>query len=357
MIESNNMNERRKNMEIDIVGVIQKVLKEKKLLLGFVVVFAVLGVIVALDTTKEYTANVVLAPEISGSGGMLDNLSGLASMVGIDLSKGNADVDAIYPEIYPDVVSSSDFIVRLFNVNVKTEDDSLGKTYYEHLTKDVHISFWLYPKFLLSKLFAKHIPKGVNVNKVNVFNLTKGQYAICNEIRNNVSCSVDKKTSVITISVKDNDRLVSAIIADTIQSRLQQYIIMYRTKKARTDLAYSQKLFTEAKSNYIKAQQTYGSYADANTDVILESFRSKRDEMENDMQLRYNMYTQLAQQLQLAKAKVQDRTPVFTIIQSATIPLSASSTPRSYIVILYMFIGVIIDALWVIVVRDRIKKR
>lgn len=349
------MNEKPKNREIDIIGVLQKVFKEKKILIVFIGIFGILGVIVALNTPKKYTASVVLAPEISGSGGMMDNVSGLASMVGIDLNKGNSDVDAIYPEIYPDVVSSSDFIVRLFNVKVKSEDNPIGRTYYDHIKNDVHIPFWSYPTLWISELISKKNASR-NVDKVNLFSLTKEQDAVCNKIRSNVACTVDKNTSVITIAVTDYDRLAAAIIADTIQSRLQQYITMYRTKKARTDLVYCQKLLTEAKANYIKAQQTYGSYADANTDVILETFRAKRDEMENEMQLRYNMYTQIAQQLQLAKAKVQDKTPVFSIIQSASIPISASSTPRSYIVFGYMFLGFICDILWVTTLRDKVRK-
>ena len=121
-------------------------------------------------------------------------------------------------------------------------------------------------------------------------------------------------------------------------------------------MAYTQKLFKEAKERYIRSQQSYGAYADANEDLILQSFQNKKNAMENEMQLRYNIYTQVSQQLQLAQAKVQERTPVFTVIQSASIPLKASSTPRSYIVFIYTFLGVIADVIWVLWIKDFIQK-
>ena len=90
---------------------------------------------------------------------------------------------------------------------------------------------------------------------------------------------------------------------------------------------------------------------------MLQSIKNKRDAMENEMQLRFNIYTQLSQQLQLAEAKVQERTPVFTVIQGASVPLMASSTPRSYIVVLFVFLGILADAAWVLYLRKWVHER
>ena len=347
----------KQSREVDLVGLAKKVFGEKKTLLAFVTAFSVLGVVIALGTPKSYTSNVVMAPEISSAGNMAGNLSDLASMVGVNLSSQGGAVDAIYPEIYPDVLASSDFIVGLFNVKVRLEKDSSERTYYEHILKDTPIPFWERPFVWIASLTEKGDGANAANKKVNTFRLTKQQYAVYNTIRANLSCNVDKKTSIISLGVQDYDRLVAATIADTIQVRLQQYITLYRTQKARNDLAYTKKLFSEAKANYIRSQQKYGSYADANEDLVLQSVKNQRDAMENEMQLRFNIYTQLSQRLQLAEAKVQERTPVFTVIQGASVPLLASSTPRSYIVLLFVFLGVLADAAWVLFLRKRIQER
>lgn len=345
------MEENKNSREIDVLKLATLVLAEKKKLAIAIVIAAIVGVTVALNTEKEYTSTVILAPELTGAGAISDNISDLASMVGVNLKNSSSSIDAIYPEIYPDVLSSSDFIVKLFPVKVSLSKTGVQKSYYDHLTQDVHVPFWSYPKIWITSIFKKKDKTNSTSQKLNSFWLTKDQDNACSAIRGRLNCKIDKKTSVITINFTDNDPLVSAQMADTIQQRLQQYIIIYRTKKARNDLAYSEKLCAEARNNYKKAQEQYSSYADANQDVILESFIAKRDEKENNMQLLYNVYNQLCQQVQAARAKVQERTPAFTTIQKATVPLKASNTPRSQIVLLFIILGIIVDSAWVLFLR------
>lgn len=344
------MENKRNSREIDVVGIAKKVLAEWKTLLIFATVSAVVGVIVALNTPKAYTTTVILAPELSNGGALPEGLSNIASMVGVDIGGGSGSgMDAIYPQIYPDVLTSSDFIVNLFNVKVKQNGENTSKSYYDHLMYDAKVPFWRYPRIWLSMMFKSKGLKGAK--NLDPFNLTKEQDNILNAVRSNISCIVDKNTNVISISVTDEDSRVSAIMADTIQKQLQKYITVYRTKKANNDLAYTKRLFSEAKAQYIHAQKVYASYADANVDLLLEAYKARRDELENEMQLRYNIYNQTALQLQAAKAKVQERTPVFSVIQSSSIPIKASSTPRLFIVVIYIFLGVVLDALWVLYIR------
>lgn len=349
-------NTKNKSKEIDIIGVAKKVLKEKRLLCCFIGVSAVIGVIVALNTPKEYTTNVILAPELSSGSSLPEGLSSIASMVGVDLGGAlNGGVDAIYPQIYPEVLTSSDFIVKLFDVEVKLREDSAERTYYNHILYDRKIPFWSYPRIWITQLFKQNDAEN-SFNDINTFQLTKRQNEVLKIVRSNIACIVDKNTNVISISVTDSDPLASAILADTIQKQLQQYIILYRTKKYRNDVEYTQNLFYDSKEQYLKAQREYSAFADANSDVILETLIAKRDLLENEMQLRYNIYNQIAQQLQIAKAKVQERTPVFSVIQSASVPIKASSIPRTFIVIMFVIVGIIADVLWITFFRDFYKE-
>lgn len=167
--------------------------------------------------------------------------------------------------------------------------------------------------------------------------LSKEQSDVVSMIQDKITCSVDKKTDVITITVKDQDRLISATMADSVRVRLQDFITDYRTRKARVDLEYYTKLTDEAKRDYEKARRQYASYADANTDLMLTSFKAKEQDLENDMQLKYNTYTTLTTQLQMAKAKVQERTPAFTVIQGASVPQKPAGPKRMLFVLAMMF--------------------
>ena len=346
------MEENKKSHEIDVVGISKRVFAEWKLLIKFIGVAAVFGIVIALNTPKSYTTSVILAPEVSGAGGMLDNLSDLASMVGVNIGANSSSIDAIYPEIYPDVITSSGFIINLFDVKVRQKDKT-EKTFYEHLTKDMFIPFWSWPKIWITKLLDNDTK---NPKVIDPFYLSKEQFGVCKLFRSRVSCIVDKKTSVVTISYEDNDPVVSAVMADTILSRLQQYITQYRTKKCRIDLSYSEQLYNNAKKEYEEARLKYARTADASTRVVMMSQQSKLDDLENDMQLKYNVFQQMTQQLNIARAKLQEHTPAFSVIQEASVPLQTSSFPRSLMVIGYMLLGAVLCALWIVYFRDPIKK-
>ena len=343
--------------EIDILKLVGKAFSNKKSLAISIVSGAVVGVVIAFSVPKLYTSDVVLAPEMSSGGlGLSDNLADMASSFGIDLSSSGKSMDALYPEIYPEILSSYDFISTLFPVKVRLKNDTTLRTYYNHVLKDVKLPFWDYPKlWIAEKLKSKEDAKKPGV--ADPFRASKIEMEMGKSISESINCLVDKKTSVILISVTDQDPMVAAIIADTIQRRLQLYITNYRTKKARNDLQYYTKLYKEAKSKYIKAQKTYASYCDTNQDIILESFQAKRDELENDMQSAFNVMSQMSTQMQTAKAKVQERTPAYTMIQSPKMSYKASSMPRSIIVIITIFIAIMINAFWVLFLKDIVKAR
>ena len=103
-----------------------------------------------------------------------------------------------------------------------------------------------------------------------------------------------------------------------------------------------EKLFEEAEAQYTKSRLKYATFCEANTNVVLKSVESKMEELENDMQLKHNIYTQVVEQLQMAKAKVQERTPAFTTLQNATVPVKHSNTPKVFILILFVFLAFIV---------------
>lgn len=341
--------------EIDIIALALKILKEWKILMYFAFVGAAIGIVIALSTPKTYTASVVLAPEMNSGGlGLSESLGDLASSFGFDLGS-KSSIDALYPELYPEIFSSTDFVMNLFTVLVREKKNNVTKTYKEHIIKDLKMPFWDYPKIWMTKFLKKNNNDG-NFSPKDPFKISKADSELCEIIRHAISCLVDKKTSVITISVSDQDPLVAAIMADTLQIRLQEYIIDYRTKKARNDYCYYKKLYLDSKEQYIKARQLYASYSDANQDVALQSFKVKQNDLENEMQLKYNIYTQNATQLQMASAKIQERTPAFTVIEKATMPHKASSTPRSVTVLFFAFLGIVADGVWIGFLRKGQKK-
>ena len=336
------MEEKKKIIDINIIDVYKILKADFRKVCIYSCVAGVIGVLLAFATPKIYKSTVILAPEESGSS-FSGSLSSLASMVGMNMKIGQTG-DALYPEIYPDLMGSTGFIVGMFPIKVTKSKTGDTYTYFDYLQKHQRMAFYDYPIDWLSNLKVLFSSEEIlpSDHKVDPKHLTKKEYDVAKNIMGKIECTVDKKTNVITIVVEDQDPQIAATIADSAQMHLQHTITDYRTKKARIDMEYMQKLFDEAYKDYVKARQKYASFGDANSKVVLQSVQSKLDELENDMQLKYNIYQQVVEQRQLAIAKVQERTPAFTIVQEATVPIKHSSRPKIVTLILWMFLGFIL---------------
>ena len=332
---------RKSTIAFNVIGLLRAIKKDWWIPVSSSIIFAILGIWVAFQIPKIYKANVKLAPE-TNTNNLLSGVSSLASMVGL-YNDANPNGDAIYPEIYPVLMSSNDFIIGVLSVPVETLDKSVHTTYYDYLKKHQKQTWWAKQTSKINKYFTKKFGEKnttrTDSTKINPFELTKDQFNIVNSVKENISCSVDKKTNVIDIEVTSQDPLVSATIADSVKQRLQIYITRYRTSKARNDLKYMENLYTEAKKNYENARKKYAIFCDENTDAILESVKSTQEDLENDMQLKYNIYTKLVQQLEMAHAKLQERVPAFTVVQSATVPIKHANMPKLYILITFLLLG------------------
>ena len=338
------MEEKKKIIDISLIEVFRILKTDFRKVCIYSCTAGVIGVILAFATPKIYKSTVILAPEESGSS-FSGSLSSLAAMVGMNMKIGQTG-DALYPEIYPDLMGSTGFVVGMFPVTVTKNKTGETYTYFDYLDKHQKKAFYEYPQDWLKQvkdLFTTE-EKVPSDHKVNPKHLTKKEFDVAKNIMGKIDCSVDKKTNVITIEVEDQDPLIAATVADSLQMHLQRTITDYRTKKARVDLEYMQKLFDEAHREYAKARQKYAAFGDSYMNLKMQSYVLKGDELENEMQLKYTIYQQVVEQLQLAKAKVQERTPAFTIVQEATVPVKHSSQPKIVTLIIWMLLGFLLRA-------------
>lgn len=330
--------------EADLVQLVAKLLSKWKFIFKVTVCFMILGVVMAFSMIKKYTAEIVVAPESSSSSLMSSGLGSLASMVGFDMGSMGGD-DAIYPLLYPDIVQSLPFLSSLFDVNVKSFDGEVDTTYYYYMSKMQKKSWVGYIKAAPKKMmtWAKNlIDPTVQTGDPSLFdpyNLSEKQMNMIDKLNGSINIFVDKKTNVITVSYTDQDPLIAATMVDTIMCRLQERITDYRTKKAMADCAYIEKLYMESKIEYEKAQEEYATYVDRNRNVTQERFLVEKERLESDKDLKNTLYTQWAQQLQLAKAKVQEYTPAFTTLKPAAVPALPSTMRKLMVLIIYTFIG------------------
>ncbi len=353
------MNEENKNIieeeesSIDFGKIFKDLLKHKMLYAKVLPVAFVLAAIYALSLPNYYNCTVKLSPEMSGSKASAGSLASLASSFGVNLGSSGAGTEALFPTLYPDLMNSVDFKTSLFHVKVTREEDNKTFTYYDYLMNEQKSPWWSAAMKGIFSLFGSKEEE--KEQKVNPFRLTRKQANIVKAINKNIVCDVDKKTMVITINVTDQNPVICAMMADTVKTRLQKFITEYRTSKARVDLEYNKKIAAETKARYEKARQKYTEFADANQDIILQTVRQKQTDLENEMQLQYNAYTQVAAQLMAAEAKVQQETPAFTTLQSATVPVLKAGPKRAQMCLIFVFLAFLGTTGWILYKEDDLK--
>ena len=342
--------------EIDLMEYARKLWLARKVLFKAAGIAAVLGVIIALTTPRQYTVNVTLAPESSRSGG---GLSSLASMFGVGgMSMGN-DADALNVLLYPNILESTPFILDLMDTPVKTINEELPDTTLsvyltEYTEKSLISNVISLPFRALGSLISLFITEEEVLvsDTINPFQLTKEQADIVKGIKRLVVANVDKKTGITTISVTMQDPMVAAIMTDTVVYKLKEHITKYRVSKAEEDYKYWEKLCHQHREEYYEAQKNYAEYTDANKNVILQSVSIEQERLQNEMSLAFQTYSNVANQLQMAKAKVQEAKPVFALVEPATVPLKASGTGRAMTVILIVFLVVAGTGAWILFGKD-----
>ncbi len=360
------MNEENKNIlleeeeesSIDFGKIFQDLLKHKKLYLKVLPVAFVLAAIYALSLPNYYECTVKLSPEMSGSRST-SGLASLASSFGVNIGSATAGADAIVPTLYPDLMNSSDFKTSLFPVKVTIEgnkekgEKDRTMDYYDYLKDEQKAPWW---SSAMKGFFSLFNGQSSMVNdKVDPFRLTKQQAAIAKALDKKIVCDVDKKTMVITITVTDQNPVICATMADSVKNRLQKFITDYRTSKVRVDLEYNKKIAAETKARYEKARQKYSEFMDANQDIVLQTVRQKQTDLENDMQLQYNAYQQVAAQLMAAEMKVQQETPAFTTLQSATVPVVKAGPKRAQMCLIFLFLAFLGVTAWILYKEDDLK--
>ena len=348
-------------IEIDLIGILRKIIGIRKTIYKAAGIGLVVGIIVAISIPKQYTVGVTLSPEMGNTKG--SGLSGLAaSFLGSGVSM-NEGTDALNASLSADIVSSTPFLLELSTMKIPALK---GGTMTLNVYLDEESSpWWGYiigiPGMVIGgvkSLFIAEDKDSITSVRVNqgAIELSKKESKKIELLKKKITASVDKKTSMTTVSVTLQNPKVAAVVADSVVRKLQEYIIDYRTTKAKEDCLYLERLFKERQQEYYDAQKKYADYMDSHDNIILQSVRAEQERLQNDMSLAYQVYSQVANQLQVARAKVQEEKPVFAVVEPAVIPLYPSGTSRKIYVLAFIFLSVCIVISWKLFGEDILNK-
>lgn len=333
---------------IDLKPFFMRVIHSWKQILIWAFCGALFGVVIGISKPRTFTSTTIVAPEIATRSTLSSGVSSLASLAGVNMNS-LAMTDAMHPDLYAEVVKSTDMAISLFDLPVafQTRDSLVHTDLYDYLANYTKQPWWGYILGLprkgvaaIKKVFIKDIAleDAEGHSSLDSLRLTRQQEQVIKAIRKSISATVERKTYVLSIRVVMQDRIIAAQVANAVVDNLRRFVVDYRRGRAMDNVDYFQRIYEETHNEYLAAQRRYAYYVDSHLGSLSRSSQVEQQHLQNEAQVRYQIYYQTAQNLLAARAKVQQEAPVLLVIQSAKAPVTGKPS-RTRLAIIWLVLG------------------
>ena len=339
---------------LEIKDLLNRLKQNRGILIKSAAIAFLAGVFIVVFTPKVYKTEVSLLAEsnsnspANGLMGQLGNIAGfdVGGLMGLDMSGSNSS--ALTPDLYPEVVKSTTFLIDILQEKVYLPKEDITLSVSEYLQEHTKPTISGWPGYALSLLKSKGEKRMIPPkNEGEPLNLSQADLNLIKGLASTIEVNIIKSEGAITggdskiikVSVEQQDPYVSALLTEKVIASLKQYIIDYHTSKEKKDLAFIEARYQEAKARYFEKQEALADYDDSNVNVILASAKSRRDRLVTESTLASNLYKSLAQKREQAQILVQDKTPVFTVIEPAKVPLQKSKPKTIFTIISLTLVG------------------
>jgi hypothetical protein len=353
----------------DVAKVLKAAVLPRLKIISFTFVFFIL--VSFLDyflSPLEYKSEATLLLE-SGSGNENANSLAIAGLIGGISEDNGLGGGAVSPDMYGKIVSSQAFLNALVVSKIPANQDGKDSTTIEqYFAKGAPLSFYQKVKNFplnIKSIFTNPaiqesptfvpLPKSVDTTLVVQRQIGEDMFfsdkvppiVQLDGLRSGVISIMKSRIKVIvtgklvTVNVKMPDSFMAAIVNKILLQQLIDYVTAYKTVKERANIAYLERSYLEAKSNYVSKQQRLAGERDNSLGVIFLSAQTRQEVMANELAIAFNIYNQNAVQLEAAKIELKKETPLFTVIEPIGLP-SPQVEPVLYLIILKYFIVAIV---------------
>ena len=303
--------------EIDLIELLKTAWNGRKQIIIISFVFVLVGVAAALLSPVVYSSSTTFInsqTESSPNSG----LSGVASLVGINLGGLNSGSE-IPATMYPQIGESIEFKRALLDSYI----DEKQQIKLEDFLADFNA-----------------VEKTVTENNNPLF-ISKYEDELFNVINDVISISVNQKDGFVTISANMPESEYAANTCINARDILQKTVINSRIKSAKQKLDYSEQQLASKRIEFEEIQNKLAYFNDSNLNLVTSSVINEREKLEAEFQIINAVMIELSKQVEQRKLQVSEDTPVFSIVNEASMPVKRSSPKRAQMVLIFGFIGLI----------------
>ena len=336
--------------EIDIMALVKRLWEKKAFVIKVTCIFAVLGVIVAITSPKEYTASCVVVPETKGGAFSSSSLGGLAAMAGINLGAASGG-EMLSPLMYNKLINNIDLRKELMQTPINWEEYEQPVTILDYYTSPEYAKTSVIgtikkytvglPFVILNAIRGEQEKKEVAIptSGPQLSAYTQDELRCIKAFANKFSIMTDKKNGDVTISVRMPEALAAAQVAEAVKNLLQKYVIELKLQKAAINYEYIRQRYDEAKVVFEQKQGEYAKFQDANKVLSTALSKAKEEQMRSEFNVARDLFNQLTTQLVQAEMKIKEDIPILTVVEPVQVPLEKSKPQRVKILFIWCFLG------------------
>ncbi|MFV0553096.1 MAG: Wzz/FepE/Etk N-terminal domain-containing protein [Mangrovibacterium sp.] len=332
--------------EIDLIELARYLWDRRKFIIKITSIFIVFGIFIALFSAKEYTVSTILMPQVSEKSST-GNLGALAAMAGVSIGGTSSE---LMPVVYPKIVGSAPFQLELIHTKYHCPDVdepvSLFEYYTEYSKPGVLSSIKKYtiglPGVIIKAIRGEKEEMADN-GEAYYLALSEDEQKVIESVSEQVVLDVNDKEGYVSVSITMGDAVLTAEVAQQVQSLLQKYITDFKVAQAKDQLQFVEGRMKEKEADFINAQNELATYRDRNHNVSSALAMTELERLQTKYNLAFSIYSELAKQYESALIKVKEETPVFTIIEPVRLPNEPSAPNKPLVVIIWAFLGGILS--------------
>ncbi|MFT4848951.1 MAG: hypothetical protein ACJAS3_000851 [Roseivirga sp.] len=352
------------NQEVDLFEVFKTLFRERRFVIKTILLFMLIGLVVALISPKEYRATMILMPQQSG-GQIKGGLKGIASLAGFNLGQNNSEELPILA--YPLIAQSLPFRFQLGETPLKFsgyEEPISFTRYYRDFHKPNKLQVLKkYTIGLPGTLIAAVSGKAKEVDdslsewaddntlsefwKGGIISINKADSDILDKLREQTSVTVNQDEGYVTLASNMPNPIAAAQLTNQLQLQLQKAVTEFKVQKAQNELDFISSRFEEREKEFKAIQNKLAEFRDKNRNFSSAVAQVEIFQLESEYDLLLGVYTELAKQVESARIQVTQDTPVFSILEPVHIPTVKYAPKRLKIIVTWTFFGFVFGGILV----------
>lgn len=397
MTENQDNTQNHQNLEDDEISIAElfqilkswlSVLWSKRVTIFVAAIIGMLiGLFIAFGTDDEYTAeNVILSyttQQQSLPGGQLGALGALSGLAGMDLNRSSDALisEAMFPRLlqtYPTASRLADKPIRFIRPDTTISAFVFFSELYEEdlntRTKNFIRSWTIEIPYKVIRIVMVPI-RWLNSNDkaqtdtqfereqiiingqqsstseqeiIDSSNLLSNQRPLLqiesqrsrwvNEVRKRIQ--TERSGRIITVKAIMPDPWAAADLANAATLVLMQELTNYEIRKTQDQIRFLENQYDEIFERFDRAQRDLIAHRDRSTGVVSSIVQIEAERVQSEYARASTRYTALVTELDRAKSRLNEETPLFTELDPVQVPQQPSSPNRERTILVWIVLGV-----------------